>query len=113
MQYFLIGFSYDTGFRVFTFECVGPDRLRTVYRVKADLALSRRYRIPLQELPLLCRDFLQRCPLGEGQRTFTFAESEMSVYADVRAARTTPERRKAPRKPAGENVGTAWRRPQM
>ena len=60
MQYILTGFTHDMGFRVFAFEGVGEDRVRTEYRVKADLALIRRYGIRVQELPLLCRAVLER-----------------------------------------------------
>lgn len=57
MQYILSGFTQDMGFRVFRFEGVAVDRprTRTVFTVRADLALIRRYGIQIQELPLLCR----------------------------------------------------------
>lgn len=56
MQYILTGFTQEMGFRVFAFERIGDDRLRTKFTVKADLALIRRYGIRLQDLPLMCRD---------------------------------------------------------
>ena len=86
MRFILTGFTQDTGFRVFTFEGVGPDQTRTGFSVGADLALSRRYGIRMQELPLLCREFLERCSEGEQARTFTFTEAEMLVYAKRCAA---------------------------
>jgi hypothetical protein len=82
MRFILTGFTQDTGFRVFTFEGVGPDQTRTGFSVGTDLALSRRYGIRMQELPLLCREFLERCSEGEQARTFTFTEAEMLVYAN-------------------------------
>ena len=33
MQYILTGFTHDVGFRVFAFECIGEDRVRTPYSV--------------------------------------------------------------------------------
>jgi hypothetical protein len=60
MQFILIGFTQDLGFRVFAFEGMGKDQIRTGFLVKADLALTRRYGIPLQELPLMCRELLER-----------------------------------------------------
>ena len=65
MQFILTGFTQDLAFRVFAFERMGLDRVRTKYVVKADLSLSRRYGIPLQELPLLCRNLLSRSESGE------------------------------------------------
>ncbi len=60
MQFVLVGFTHDMGFRVFAFECMGEDRTWTKCSVRADLALTRRYGIPVQELPLLCRSVLDR-----------------------------------------------------
>ena len=41
MQFNLIGFSQDTGFRVFAFEGAAAGRIRTEYTVRADLDLIR------------------------------------------------------------------------
>ena len=54
MPYILTGFSHDIGFRVFAFDLVERGVIRTDYKVRADLTLTRRYGIALQELPLLC-----------------------------------------------------------
>lgn len=114
MQYTLTGFTHDMSFRVFAFECVGDDRVRTEYRVRADLALIRRYGIRMQELPLLCRGILERSNEGKEQRTFTYTEADMCLYADACAARNAlAHKRKVPRKQPSENVGAAWRGPQV
>ncbi len=114
MVYILTGFTHDMGFRVFAFEGVGEDRARTEYRVKADLALIRRYNIRVQELPLLCRALLEQRKDGEEQRTFTYTEADMCLYADAATARhEAAQRKKAPRRPPSENAGAAWRGPQM
>jgi hypothetical protein len=81
MQFILTGFTQDMGFRVFAFERMGEDRIRTKYAVRADLALIQRYGIRLQELPLLCRRLLERRDNGEKEGTLTFTEDEMSLYA--------------------------------
>ena len=60
MQFVLTGFTQDLGFRVFAFEGIGADRIRTKFTVKAELALIRNYGIRIQELPLLCRGLLDR-----------------------------------------------------
>jgi hypothetical protein len=126
MQFILTGFTQDTGFRVFAFEGVAVGQIRTVFTVRADLALSRRYGIAMQELPLLCRSLLDRQDEG-GHNTdesgehdsvtehaLTFTEEEMRACADKRAAdrALAALKRKAPRRPVTENAGAAWRGPQ-
>ena len=121
MQFILTGFTQDTGFRVFAFEGVAIGQIRTVFTVKADLALSRRYGIAMQELPLLCRSLLDRQEEnGPAEHeavenhTLTFSEDEMRACADKRAAdrASAALKRKAPRRPVVENAGAAWRGPQ-
>ena len=97
MQYVLTGFSNDMEFRVFAFDAVGDDRIRTEYLVRADLTLVRKYGIKLQELPLLCRGVLEQRIFGSHQRTFTYTEDEMSIHADARTV--AAEKLKAARKP--------------
>src|SRR5712691_10954569 len=86
MQFMLTGFTQETGFRVFAFEGVTADRVRTSFTVRADLALIRRYGIQMQELPLLCRSLLERRDESAGTHLFTFTEEEMRVHATERAA---------------------------
>ena len=127
MQFILTGFTQETGFRVFAFEGVVVGQIRTVFTVKADLALSRRYGIPMQELPLLCRSLLDRQDEEGAQskdeggennsvtsHALIFSEAEMRACADKRAAdrATAALKKKAPRRPVVENAGAAWRGPQ-
>lgn len=65
MQFILRGFSQVVALRVFAFEGIAADRTRALFTVSADLALARRYRIRLQELPLLCRSVLERVTKAE------------------------------------------------
>ena len=112
MQFILTGFTQELGFRVFTFERMGEDRVSTKYTVRADLALMRRYDIRMQELPLLCRTFLQRHDDGE-TRALTFTEEEMCLLTKERvAAKEAAALKRKPRAPAAENPGAAWRGPQ-
>ena len=113
MQFVITGFTNEMGFRVFAFEGVGPDRVRTAYKVKADLALIRKYGIRIQELPLLCRAILEQRFGVDEQRTFIYTEADMCVRADVCAAQAAEAKRKTPRKPRTENVGNAWRGMQI
>ena len=87
MQFILTGFTQDIGFRVFAFEGVAIGQIRTAFTVRADLALSRRYGIAMQELPLLCRGLLDR--RGDGvepevenakDHSLTFSEEEMRAW---------------------------------
>jgi hypothetical protein len=112
MQFILMGFTQEMGFRVFSFERTGEDRIRTKCTVKADLALIRRYGIQIQELPLLCRSLLDRCEEGRDFQSLTFTEEEMRACATERAAAregALARKRKPPHRPVGENVGAAWR----
>jgi len=86
MQFNLIGFSQDMGFRVFAFEGAATGRVRTEYTVRADLGLIGKYGIRLQELPLLCRGLLERAGEGEQKCTATFTEEEMRLHAHNCAA---------------------------
>jgi hypothetical protein len=111
MRFILTGFTQDMGFRVFAFERVGADRVRTEFTVRADLALIRRHDIRMQELPLLCRGLLERHDGDNEPRTLTYTEEEMLIYSkDCAATRLAAAlKRKSPRKPATESVGAAWR----
>jgi len=111
MRFILTGFTQDVGFRVFAFSGVATDAARTDYTVRADLSLIRRYDIRMQELPLLCRGLLERCEAGGEKRHLTFTEEEMQVHAkECTATRlAAAAKRRPPRKPTGENLGSAWR----
>jgi len=111
MQFMLTGFTQDMAFRVFAFERMGSDRIRTKMVVRADLALIRRYGIQMQELPLLCRNLLERNENEAETHTLTFSENDMSLHAKDRASakEAAASKRKQPRRTPSENVGAAWR----
>ena len=81
MRFILKGFTQEMGIRVFAFERVGEDQTRTEYTISADLALTRRYDIRIQDLPLLCRLSLERHEASDDTRSFIFTEGEMSSHA--------------------------------
>jgi hypothetical protein len=114
MQFVLTGFTQDLGCRVFAFEGIAVDRMRTPFTVRADLALSRRYGIQIQELPLLCRSVLERRDEASETQTFIFTEEEMRTCATARATAKdeAAQRRKPPRRHSTEGLGAAWRDPQ-
>jgi hypothetical protein len=90
MQFTLTGFTQDTGCRVFAYEGIGEDRVRMRFTVRADLAMSRKYGIRLQELPLMCLGILERSVVaaetGAAQkaadRKLTYSEAAMMQYSD-------------------------------
>ena len=105
MQFLLTGFSHDAGSRVFAFEGIAPDRTRTTFSVSADLALSRRHGIPMQELPMLCLRLLELHEAGEPNHHLAFAEEDMRRYADNCAAeRESARKKRAPRRPPATAV---------
>ena len=99
MQYLLTGFTQNAGFRVFAFEGVGEDRVRTPYSVRADLALARKYGIQMQELPLLCRGILDQRSHSDERRVFTYTEDDMTVHSDLVRAASESHKKKGPRRP--------------
>lgn len=112
-HFVLRGFSQVRGCRVFSFEGMSPNRTGIMFSVRADLAMSRRYGIHLQELPLLCRAVLERRHLGGEQRNYAYTEAEMRDYAVDAAARAeAAKQRRPPKRPVSDQVGAAWRAPQ-
>lgn len=100
MQYILTGFTHSVAFRVFEFDGISDDRVRTAYRVRADLALVRKHGIRIQELPLLCRGVLERRSVGDDRRAFTFAEDDMILHSIAASAEAEPRKKKPWRRPA-------------
>ena len=108
IEFVLAGFRQDNNIRRYLFQGVGVDRTRTEFTVGADLVLVRKYRIPLQELPLLCRNVLQG--YGSGQtRALMFSETDMIGYATRRTAEmdAAEQKRRAHRSPPPSIRG--WR----
>ena len=94
--------------RRYYFDVVAEDRSRRQVTVGADLDLIRRCRMPLQELPLLCRRLLE----GHTEiETMMFTEIDMERYASERtaAANALLQKRKARRPQVSNRVGQAWR----
>lgn len=103
------------GFRVYSFERTGKDRVVVRFAVKADLSLIRRYGIRVQDLPLACLALLERRNEHELAPIVIFTEDEMSRHAKncVAARDAAAQKRKPHRRPPSENVGAAWRAPQL
>jgi hypothetical protein len=112
VDFLLTGFDQAANIRRYHFEGIAPDRARIEFMVRADLILLRKYAIPLQELPLLCRHVLET-HARDRARTFTFAETDMLGYANDRTAAkdAAEQKRKAHRQPPSPRLGQAWRSP--
>lgn len=113
MQLILTGFTHDHGFRVFAFDRIGEDRVRTQCTVRADLGLIRTYGIHIQDLPLLCRGLLDRIDEHSVAPALTFAESDMIECADQRAAAKSLalSRKKTPVRPSPATAASGWANP--
>jgi len=99
MQFILTGFTHDVNFRVFAFECVGKDKVGTDFTVRADLLLARKYGIRIQELPLLCREILERQDVSDLQQMLTYAEADMSLHADACSQRANAQKNRYTKRP--------------
>jgi len=110
----LAGFTQRSDTRIFSFNHTGSDQVRRMFTVAADLTLARKHRIPLQELPLLCRAFLERCGQSRPQQPLTFTEDEMTAYARAHAAAVAEaaKNRRPPKRSPRQNLGNAWRAEQ-
>jgi len=114
MQFVLTGFRQDAGTRVFAFEGIATDRTRSNFSVSADLELSRRHGIRMQELPLLCLRFLEKQDEAEPQRHVAFAEADMRLHKDnCEAERDAAKKKRGPpRAPVTAGVRTPWVSPE-
>jgi len=86
MNFILLGFSQDKNVRNFRFEAIADDRSRRSIVVAADLPVARRYSIPTQELPLICRRLLETTPQGDASASMVLTEADMRRYAGERQA---------------------------
>jgi len=93
MPFTINGFTQDRGFRVFNFVGAGKDP-RTLFTVRAELALVRQYGIRMQELPLLCLRLLEGRPGGDPEVSLTFTEAEMRLHAERSAAERDAARKR-------------------
>ncbi len=108
MQFVLAGFRQVENIRRYYFDAMGDDGQRHRFEVGADLRLAQRYKVPIQELPLLCRRLLEGC--SRLNKTM-FTEDDMSRYAEQRTAAEDASlaKRRAHRPPPSNRVGQAWR----
>ncbi len=111
MEYVFTGFKQVEAIRHYGFEGIGADRSRTKYNVQADVALLRKYAIALQDVPLLCRRFLQEREGNDDLVSVMMSEDSMRKHADARTAliEDAARKRKQHRTPLSSKIGQAWR----
>jgi hypothetical protein len=110
VEFVFTGFHQEENIRRYAFQGIGEDRKKADYTVGVDMVTVRRYGIPLQELPLLCRRLLEERERRKPALTFT--EEDMLGYASFRAARQLEAERKrtmARRPVPSRQTGKAWR----
>ncbi len=109
--FLLTGFRNEQGARIYTFDGVGPDRVRTPCTVVADMAMIRKYNIRVQELPLLCRGLLDRQETVIADARLELNEGELIHHATrlAEAKSAHDAKRAAHRKPVSSRTGLAWR----
>jgi hypothetical protein len=111
-DYILTGFSQTAGIRLYAFEGIG-DGLRVDYTVEVDLSLIPNYGIRIQDLPLLCRELLQKRVESSEISSLTFTEHEMRARAEKLAAEReeSARRKNAGQRHLNANPGSGWRAP--
>jgi hypothetical protein len=96
MEFVLTGFRQTDNIRRFAFERISTDHSRTEFSVSADMTLLTKHKIPLQELPLLCRTLLEEHSGTGPSKAVVFTEGEMLGYAKRRvAAKEEADRKRA------------------
>lgn len=112
-QYILMGFSQTAGIRLYAFEGVG-DGQRVDYTVEVDLSLIPNYGIRIQDLPLLCRDLLQKRVQPSEISALTYTEHEMRAHAERLAVEReeSARRKNAGPRPGNANPGSGWGTPR-
>ncbi len=112
LQFFFAGFTQAAGVRIYAFEG-RVDARRIGCTVQVDLALIAGYGIRIQDLPLLCRDFLQQREQPDEAGALVFTEQRMRSHAEklAMARKEAEQRKKPPKHLARPHVDTGWRLP--
>ena len=114
----LTGFSQENNIRRYTFQALPAGNQRSApaspkkeWTVSADLSLMRKHKIPLQELPLLCKRVVEAQAEQAKVDTLIFSERDMLGYASNRSAAelAAEVKKRARRMPSSNRVGMAWR----
>jgi hypothetical protein len=82
MKFVQTGFSQGGNVRQYSFQGIATGGKRTALSVGVDLTLIHKYRIPLQEVPLLCSAFLAAQSTIEPGQGLTLPEDFMRTRVD-------------------------------
>lgn len=96
MKVFLLGFVQQLQTRLFTFKCVADDRSTTQVAIGVDMSLARKYSIPLQDLPAICKRLAETSAVNELAHSDTLSEAEMSAIRTAALAALPKKGRGAP-----------------
>jgi hypothetical protein len=102
MKFVLTGFTQDENVRRYSFQGIAPGGKRTDLSVGVDLALVHRHGIPLQEIPLLCTQFLAAEGGFYQDCKCELSESDMRARSEQRAIESMESHRK--KRPAAESL---------
>ena len=80
MDYVLMDFQQEANVRHYAFQGTTEDDQRFNFVVNVDLDIVFKHRIPIQEIPLLCRRLLEQEPVSEQSRKLTFTEEHMRAH---------------------------------
>ena len=106
MEFHLVRIDEVDGVRQFAFDRIHSGASRTEVIVRADVTMARKYDIRLQELPLLCRLFLDGLPESELSSPVTLSEHHMmAIRASARMAAEKKDHKRPRNSPAAEQ---AW-----
>ena len=109
MNFVFTGFRQDDSVREYAFQAATqpPEK----FTVGADLNLVRKHNVPLQELPLLCRQLLEAKDEPRKSPSLVFTEQDMLAYVENRArvAHDAESKRRKFRVAASPRIGEAWR----
>lgn len=123
VEFVLTGFSQENNVRRYTFQALPAGNQKPVggvkagagqvkeWTVSADLSLMRKHKIPLQELPLLCKRLVEQQSEQGKEDALMFTERDMLGYASNRSAAelAAEVKKRARRMPSSNRVGMAWR----
>lgn len=95
MEYILTSVEQSQNIRLYAFTEIDTSAHRAPMTVAVDISLLRKYAIPLQELPLLCRHYVRERRGAGSDANLTYGEPEMILYSTRRAEseRATQERK--------------------
>lgn len=80
MDYVLMDFQQRANVRHYSFRGTTEDNQRFDFVVNVDLDIVLKHRIPIQEIPLLCRRLLEQEPVSAQSRKLTFSEEHMQAH---------------------------------